>query len=349
MALKHDEIGYWSEVKLAILSEYARAYSKILSAQTRPQLDHFYIDGFSGAGEHLSKRTKTMVAGSPLNALHVEPPFKGYHLIDLDRDKTKRLRELVAGHNGVHVYDGDCNEILVKSVLPTITWGQYRRGLCVLDPYGLHLNWEVMRMAGQSGAIDMFLNFPVMDMNMNILWQGEANPAEAQVQRMNAFWGDDSWRNIAYFRPTLLFENMDIHDKASNNAVAEGFRRRLKEVAGFAEVPEPLPMTNSKGLIVYYLFFASQKSVAKDVVEDIFKKYKPRLANPPSAANGAGAQAGSSVTEAGPGALFAPGAPADATDVAGARCRKCDSVDGVSEVLMPDGIRQHMCAKCRPK
>ncbi len=29
----------------------------------------------------------------------------------------------------------------------------------------MHLNWEVIYEAGQSRAIDLFLNFPVMDMN----------------------------------------------------------------------------------------------------------------------------------------------------------------------------------------
>jgi len=60
--------------------------------------------------------------------------------------------------------------------------------------------------------------------------------------------------------------------------VAEAFRRRLKNVAGFAEVPEPLPMRNSTGAIVYYLFFASQKPVALKIVKDILEKYRYRSA-----------------------------------------------------------------------
>jgi hypothetical protein len=34
-SLKFDEIGYRSEVKLEIIREYAKAYSRILSAQWR--------------------------------------------------------------------------------------------------------------------------------------------------------------------------------------------------------------------------------------------------------------------------------------------------------------------------
>ena len=38
-------------------------------------------------------------------------------------------------------------------------------------------------------------------------------------------------------------------------------------------MPNPLPMRNAKGAIVYYLFFASQVEVAEDIVRDIFAKY----------------------------------------------------------------------------
>jgi len=56
----------------------------------------------------------------------------------------------------------------------------------------------------------------------------------------------------------------------------EAFRERLRKVAGFKNVVEPTPMRNSKGAIVYYLFFASQKDVANRIVKHIFKKYERR-------------------------------------------------------------------------
>ena len=52
-----DEIGYWSEVKLDIVKDYAAAYSRILAAQEKPALHHVYIDAFAGAGVHISKAT----------------------------------------------------------------------------------------------------------------------------------------------------------------------------------------------------------------------------------------------------------------------------------------------------
>ena len=65
---------------------------------------------------------------------------------------------------------------------------------------------------------------------------------------MNAFWGDDSWRKVAYQTSAGLFG--PIEEKGTNKDVAEGFRKRLIEVAGFKKVPDPLPMRNSTGAIV---------------------------------------------------------------------------------------------------
>jgi len=33
-------------------------------------------------------------------------------------------------------------------------------------------------------------------------------------------------------------------------------------------------MRNKKGAVVYYLFFASQKPAAENIVKDIFQKYR---------------------------------------------------------------------------
>jgi hypothetical protein len=65
-------------------------------------------------------------------------------------------------------------------------------------------------------------------------------------------------------------------EKEPNEAVAEAFRKRLLSAAGFRRVAEPLPMRNSIGRVVYYLFFASQAGVAEDIVNDIFAKYRKR-------------------------------------------------------------------------
>jgi three-Cys-motif partner protein len=269
-ALEFDEIGYWSEVKLEIVRNYASAYSRILNSKKLP---HIYVDAFAGAGQHISRRSGEFVPGSPLNALNVQPPFREYHFIDLNIAKAENLQRLTKDKADVFVYSGDCNEILINEIFPTLKFESYRRALCLLDPYGLNLKWEVMFQAGQLGTVDMFLNFPVMGMNRNALWRNPEKIAPERLKGMTKFWGDESWRDAAYSTLGNLFA---IPEKESNETVAEAFRKRLITVAGFKRVPEPLPMRNSNGAVVYYLFFASQVGVAEDIVIDIFEKYRPR-------------------------------------------------------------------------
>lgn len=269
--LKYDEIGPWSEVKLDIIKDYAAAYSKIICAQKRPSLHHVYIDAFAGAGRHKLKYSGEFVLGSPANALLVRPKFKEYHFIDLNKRKIEELSNMAGHCPCVSLYKDDCNRVLVDEVFPRVRYEDYRRGLCILDPYGLHLNWEVLLTAGKMKSIDIFLNFPIMDINMNVLHKNPENVRPDQVARFNAFWGDESWRNKAYvLRPTLFG---DEPEKVQNETLAEAFRERLKKVAGFKNVPKPLAMSNRSNAIVYYLYFASQKDVANDIVEDIFGKY----------------------------------------------------------------------------
>jgi three-Cys-motif partner protein len=268
-----DEVGYWSEIKLDILREYAAAYSTILAGQQQPSLYHVYIDAFAGAGLHIARSSQELIPGSPLNALAVRPPFREYHFIEIDAIKASGLRELVGDRPDIHIYEGDCNEILLSRVFRQVQWEQYRRGLCILDPYGLHLKWEVVRTAGQMKTVDLFLNFPVMDMNRNVLWHKPERAALEDIKRMDEFWGDEAWRKIAYSSERNLF---GLPEKEPNETVADAYRKRLEEVAGFKRVPEPLPMRNSRGAIVYYLFFASQRGVAEHIVLDIFKKYRDR-------------------------------------------------------------------------
>jgi three-Cys-motif partner protein len=193
----------------------------------------------------------------------------------LDKDKYKSLKQLTLENSNVSVFEGDCNDVLLKEVFPKVRYEDFRRGLCLLDPYGLHLNWEVIYQAGQMKSLEIFLNFPVMDMNQNVLWHHPEKVEPAQAERMDEFWGDDSWRKSVYETEGNLF-GWEEKVADANAAIANAFRKSLKEIAGFTYVPEPMPMRNSKGAIVYYLFFASRNPVGAKIVEEIFNRYKDR-------------------------------------------------------------------------
>jgi three-Cys-motif partner protein len=275
IAFELDEIGPWSEIKLEIVEKYGPAYTQAFIGKGR-SLRKFYIDGFSGAGLHVSKSTKEKIVGSPARALKVVPPFDGFYFIDLNKDKTDYLRKQCEGRQNVTIFTGDCNAHLTRDVLPNVKYSKYTRALCLLDPYGMHLNWDVIQMAGKSRAIDMFLNFPIMDINRNALTRRPDKATPDSIDRMNRFWGDDSWRKVAYAESdqrTLFGDPPDLI-KQDNETIAEAFRDRLRKVAGFAYVPEPLAMRNKNNAVLYYLLFAAANKTAEKIIRDIFAKYR---------------------------------------------------------------------------
>lgn len=266
-----DEIGPWSEVKLDLLKRYAVEYSKILTNQRNPSFFHVYIDAFAGTGFHLSETTGEMVLGSPLNALLVQPPFREYHLIDLDGDKIAGLNKMIGKREDVFLHKGNCNQILLRDVFPRVLREDFKRGLCLFDPYALTLDWEVVQRAGEMQSLDIFVNFPIYAININVLHHDPKTVLPQNIERMTAYWGDESWLEVAYAKSAGLFGDME--EKVTNHRLAEAFRERLKKVAGFKKVPQPLAMRNSKNSVVYYLFFASHKDTAEHIVSYIFDTF----------------------------------------------------------------------------
>jgi len=265
-----DEIGLWTEIKLRIIQDYSAAYSRILKKHTI--IKHFaYIDGFAGAGQHMSKTTGDLIAGSP--AIALSHKISHYHFVDLDGKRAANLRQIAAGRDDVSVYEGDCSSVLLEQVFPKYRFKDYRRALCLLDPYDLNPRWEVVQTAGVMKSIELFIIFMIMHANRNVLLRGSPESvSETEIAKMTAFWGDKSWRDVAYKKRQGLFGEM--LEKTRNEDMAVAYRKRLREVAGFEYVSEALPMKNSKKAVIYYLYFASQDEIGYKVAKEILDKYR---------------------------------------------------------------------------
>ena len=273
-----DEVGVWSELKIEIIRKYAKAYTTILTNSSRYPLIPIYVDGFAGVGRHKSKSTGEIISGSPLEAFAVEPPFQRFHLIDLNEQRVASLEKIAEGRSDTTVWHGDCNVILLDKVFPQILSSSANRALCILDPYGVHLDWKVLQAAGQSEHIEIFLNFATGDMQRNVFRKDQSKVSVRSLGRMNRFWGDESWKSLIYTTQAGLFCDMEEKDLESITNLLTAFKSRLKEVAGFGFVPEPVPMKNSKGTVIYHLFYASPKTkggqIGEKIVREILDKYR---------------------------------------------------------------------------
>ena len=278
--MKFDEIGEWSEIKLDIIKEYASAFTKIMKSKAWCK-GYVYIDAFAGPGIHISRRTGEFILGSPLNALEIDNPFTEYHYIDIDKEKAETLNRMTGDRTNVNIYQEDCNEILTEKILPSLPYENYKRALCILDPYGLHLNWKTIMTAAQQRTTEIFLNFPLMDMNRNVLHKELFSAEPDQIERMNRFCGTHEWQEILYKEDNqmnLFGDTYRVKVVDSNAKLGNWFKKeRLQKAAGFKFVPEPLLMKNSKGGPLFFLFFASHDETGPKIVTDIFNKYRKYL------------------------------------------------------------------------
>ena len=159
-------------------------------------------------------------------------------------------------------------------MFPRADYKKYQRALCLLDPYNIDLRWEVIEAAGKSHSIEIFVNLMIMDINRNALRKDPDKSIASKVDQLTRLWGDESWKQAGYDKVRTLFE--PVPQKVSNERFAEAFRQRLVQKAGFEFVPNPMPMRNKTGAVIYYLYFASQNKAGGNVVSDIFDKYKNR-------------------------------------------------------------------------
>lgn len=250
----------WPALKLEIVRRYAAAYSHVMSRQAG--LAYHYIEGFAGPDVSLAPLNGDLVPGHPLNALRVEPPFRHHFLLDLDGGRAATLRRQVGERPDITLLEGDANELLLRDVLPRVRAEDYRRALCVLDPCGLRLDWRVLEAAGRLRTIDLFVSLPATDERGEPLWTAAGARDEARLTRA---WGDDSWRDVP------------------GDRVAAAFARRLREVARFENVLEPVPIAagTTGSPIAGHLFFASRANTANHVLEEMFAPWRD-----PAAAGG---------------------------------------------------------------
>ena len=280
-----DEVGDWSVDKLNILRVYSERYALILRNQTDVapgrRLSYGYIDAFAGAGEHIHKSTGEIIPGSPLNALRVRHAFDEYHFIDLKPSRVLRLRKLCSEYENAFVHEGNCNRVLLEKLLPKFRYEDFRRALCFLDPYGMNLEWEVLETAGKMRSIEIFLNFPILDITRNAKRKSLELVDPVHRARMTAFWGTDDWHTSMVkqsdqqnFFGALLDsgDNTPEIETVDGYTIAKAFQQRLKDVADFQFVPDPVPMRNRKEGLLYFLYFAGNNATGNRIATHILNE-----------------------------------------------------------------------------
>lgn len=272
---QEDLIGSWSEDKLRLLREYLERYTLIMQGQDWCRNGYHYIDAFAGTGRPRARDEERFIDGSPRIALSIKRPFHSYRFIEIEPWRIQRLQDLRAEFpsRDIRIFEEDCNEVLVKQIVPEIRYEHFNRGFVFLDPFTMNAEWPTVEQIAETRALEVFINFPVMALNRTALPNDPNTLSEAQIGRMNRFWGSTEWRDLIYVERRDLWGNiveMKI-EPTSGRRLGSLFRERLRQVFPF--VTAPLVMKNSIGAPLYCLIFAGHNKTGARITQYIFQRY----------------------------------------------------------------------------
>lgn len=288
--------GVWTEIKLKALTDYLGFYQNALKNQG---FETWYIDAFAGTGDRHAELKKGgifenspiehvehILDGSARKALKVEPPFLHYWFAEQHRGRAKQLEKL----KGQWPYDiqirtGEANEEL-RNLFSSEPWsGGYKankqRGVVFLDPYGMSVEWNTLKILANTQRVDVWYLFPRAAV-IHQLANDFSGIDEGKRRALARIFGSDDWENEFYseqpaqgslFDPTPV-QKMGRH--ATPNEIAAFARKRLRQL--FCYVSHPLPLVVN-GNDYFELYCLSNNKNAISLIERgvsyVIQKYTP--------------------------------------------------------------------------
>lgn len=275
--------GDWTESKIEILVEYAKAYLTIMSKYAaRHDWKLLYFDGFAGSGEIKkgNDENQKIIIGAATRIVEIEipRPFDLYYFVEKDPNNVKSLEIKLNKEkkSNIHIINTDCNEkILAMSNFLKTPRGKKFKTLAYIDPYGMQLNWESI-VSLQKLNVDAWILIPT-GMGVNRLLTTTGQISNAWLERLELFLGMERTEILKYFYDTIqvntLFgmEDRVYKKQKAIEKSAELYKERLGELFKF--VSEPYVIKNKSNSIMFHFLMVSNNKTASKVANQIIKKY----------------------------------------------------------------------------
>jgi three-Cys-motif partner protein len=266
--------GAWTQQKLEVLSKYLHAYTTIFKKNQRAQFYAIsYVDAFAGTGvirrpglgglaeliPGLAKAEEEFRKGSVRRALEVKPPFDNYVFIEKNATKCNELKVLADEFSDrrIKIVNEDANSALLKWSAELNT--KRERAVVFLDPFGTAVEWKVISALGQTRAVDLWILFPYFAINRMLV--RNRKPRGAWANRLTKVFGTADWEKSFYsstaFRSLLnpAQQVEQVYKSVDHREIIDFFLGRLRDE--FEAVGEPMPLHNSRGSLLFMLFFAA--------------------------------------------------------------------------------------------
>lgn len=257
-------IRKWTALKLEYLDNYLQAYVRA----TKSAKETYYVDAFAGCGECVITENGYPVQGSPWRALNAVPQFSQYHFVEENAMLATHLRKSIAneGFTNATVYTGDCNQVILREILPRIPGDV--PCFVFLDPFGLQLHWVTIRALAahrQGWKVELLILYPY---DMAIARQFSLiNKRPSISTKLTSFYGDECWKH-------QLFESMDA--KESTEQRRERFVRLYTgniRSLGYRFVEVYGPLYSNRGPL-YHVVFASDHYVGSKIMSDVWSRMR---------------------------------------------------------------------------
>lgn len=281
---EHPFGGAWTELKLRAVSDYLAFYTKALQYRPSPEtpFQKWYIDAFAGTGERTEERTtgglldgvptrreRFQLEGSARRALSAEPPFQHYVFIEANQRRFRALESLREEypHKDIRPLRGDANVELRKLFASppwTIASAQagLQRAVVFLDPYGMNVRWETLKLLAETKRVDVWYLFPLQAALRQLAYKHRAID-ESKRAALTEIFGTEDWEEEFYreSQETRDLFDLEINSRervADPHKVESYARSRLQSI--FTFVSEPIPLLARRGLRQFSLFLATGNS-----------------------------------------------------------------------------------------
>lgn len=271
--------GNWTEAKMEIVVDYAKAYLTIMNKQSWAKT--LYFDGFAGSGLIGSSEDKEAIKGTALRILDITDPkpFDTYYFVEKDEKNKLSLQSQIESNyfgKNAHVVRADCNTKLID-MSKFLKENKNYRALAFIDPYGMTVNWDSIQALKGLG-IDLWILVPT-GLGVNRLLKNDKNIPEPWLKKLEQFLGLTRNEILDNFYsqktiPTLFGDQTLINkEKSIIQKIGNLYTQRLKTIFEF--VSESFVMRNSTNSIMYHFMMATNNQNALKIANDVIKpKYR---------------------------------------------------------------------------
>lgn len=277
----HEFGGRWTEQKLLALKSYLQAYRLIFSQNEKAKsFKTIYVDAFAGSGDRKASSSNSDLSlftavelpeidayhkGSARIALELASPFDEYIFVDKKREHAGQLLDMI--HTDYHSLEPRCHVLQedgpesIRQFCSSRNWRK-ERAVLFLDPYGMNVEWSLLKDIANTKAIDLWFLFP-LGAGTNRLLKRDSTPPQGFSEKLTRIFGTEDWQTAFYKKSpqTDLFgDEPSLVKDTTFEQIGQFMIERLKTIfPGVA--PRTKALLNSRNNPMYLLCFAASNPI----------------------------------------------------------------------------------------